>query len=145
MAALPLIACAQPPPPSDEACRHEAAQVAQRCDANSLMEQCERQRLSPGCLKEVESASGARRASCKKELQQAAAPCREERKSASQQCVEQTLSPGCKERLAALERRRKACDEEVQRVWRLCKAEPGKEKQAACFERNRAAASAVCQ
>jgi hypothetical protein len=141
LAPLALPACAQT---SEETCRREVSRLERVCEGTTALRQCWRERLSPGCFKEADSGTGAKTAACKKELQRVAGPCQEASATYRQRCVAENLSPSCKESAAKAEEARKACDEAVQRVWQLCKAEP-QEKQAQCFEKHRPAASAACK
>ena len=141
VAALPLIAWAQPSPLPDEVCRPEFDRVAPQCEGSAALKECWRKRLSPACFKEAEAGAVAvKSASCKKQLEQAAGPCQE----ASTRCIAQKLSHGCKETAARLVQARKACDEAVQRVWQRCNPEPA-DKRARCFEQHRGAANTACQ
>jgi hypothetical protein len=94
VAALPLIAWAQPSPLPDEACRPEFDRIAPQCDGSAALKECRRQRLSPACTREAE------------------------------RCIAQKMSHGCKHTAARFVEARKACDEAVQRVWQLCNPEP---------------------
>jgi hypothetical protein len=85
---------------------------------------------------------------CRQEVSQSEQRCLKEKGTGAAKraaCIERNLSPGCREHVARLEQARKACDEAVQRIWKLCKAESSAEKQAQCFERHRPEANAVCQ
>jgi hypothetical protein len=141
LAALTLPACAQT---SEETCRREASRLRQSCEGPTAVRQCWQERLSPRCFKEADRAAGATSASCKKELARVAEPCQAASASYSKRCVEENLSQPCRDTMAKTEQARQACDEAVQRVWQLCKAEP-QAKQAQCFEKNRPAANAACQ
>jgi hypothetical protein len=77
---------------------------------------------------------------CRREFDRIAPQCRGAKAS---RCIEQKMSPGCKDAAAGFIEARKACDEAVERVWQVCKARPA-DKQAQCFEENRAAARAAC-
>ena len=94
VAAVPFIACAQPNPLPDEACRPEFDRVAPRCEGSAAPKQCRGAQVSPAC-------EGARA-----------------------RCIAQKMSHGCKHTAAPFVQARKACDEAVQRVWELCNTEP---------------------
>ena len=141
VAALPLIACAQPNPLPDEACRPQFDRIAPQCEGSAALKACWRKRLSPACVKEAEAgAAGVKSASCKKQLELAAGPCQE----ASTQCMEQKMSPECKHATARFVEARKACDEAVRRAWQLCNPQPAHQR-AKCFEQHRGAANSACQ
>ena len=141
LAAVPLIAWAQPNPLPDEACRPEFDRIAPQCGGSAAQKECWRKRLSPACVKEAEAGAAAvKSASCKKELALAAGPCQE----ASTRCIAQKMSHGCKHAAAWFVEARKACDEAVQRAWQMCNPQPA-DKRAKCFEEQRGAANSACQ
>ena len=141
LGALPLIACAQPGPLPDEACRPEFDRVAPQCGGSAALRECWRKRLSPDCFKEAAAGAAAvRSASCQKQLEQASGPCQE----ASTRCVAQKMSHGCKHTAAGFVEARKACDEAVQRVWQLCNPQPA-DQRAKCFQQQRGTANSACQ
>ena len=136
--AVPVLACAQPNPLPDEACRPEFDRVAPQCAGSAALKECQRKHLSAACFKEAEN--GAKTASCSKQLERTAGLCQE----ASTRCIAQKLSHGCKHTAARFVEARKACDEAVQRAWQLCNTQPA-DKRAKCFEQQRGAANSACQ
>lgn len=123
---IPTSVSAQMP---DESCVQENQIAAKYCGeaSVSLVKQCMRERLSPGCARQYESGPGAINTAdenCKQEIRAAATPCAQTQVSSGKQCIQDRLSSKCRDQTnkfnTEFEESRRQCEEAMMQLKRMC-------------------------
>ena len=132
----------------DISCQREIQLQARYCNLSALLKQCMRERLTPGCMKQVEAHVGTRAdAACKQELQQVAGPCSHSSAASAKQCLLEHLSARCQEQVSVAEQGRqtmlKSCHAASQQLLERCGTDW--KKNQSCYKKYNAETRAACR